>query len=123
MNQTSPESDHPEAPGEPAPADNALEDISAPRRQFFRQILALGLDRAEKVGRRVGHRFADVVEAARQAEQGAEAAEPGPVDAGGEATGPASGNPPERREPGETEAQTGGPVIRRPQGRVPSAGS
>jgi hypothetical protein len=42
-------------------------DVSAERRRFFREILALGVDGVERAAREVGRRLGDAVEQARKA--------------------------------------------------------
>lgn len=71
--------DRPDQPEQsPLSRDDHTQEVSADRRQFFRQILALGVDRAEQAARAVAHRVADAVEQQRAAEQSGDAsASPG----------------------------------------------
>ncbi len=63
-------------PDAPAP-DASAKDISADRRRFFSQLLALGLDGVEHVGRNMGKRFTDAIASANLSET-----EPAPLVTG-----------------------------------------
>lgn len=46
-------------PTDPNPSKDAANEVSTDRRGFFAQILGLGVDGAEHIGRRMGRRFGE----------------------------------------------------------------
>lgn len=68
----------PEPPKAETTPDKAAKDISADRRRFFSQLLALGLDGVEHVGRNMGKRFGDAIAAAKVNEPEPQAPAVGP---------------------------------------------
>lgn len=66
-----PESTEPNAASDAQPTPKKSTDpacVSTQRRQFFREILGLGLEGAENIARAAGKRVGDALEAARSTE-------------------------------------------------------